>query len=265
MMWLLASLALTCFQENEEECKRAMETFQAAYKNAGEAARISAVDGLSKHPCEKAIGTMSQILAGEAEKVRVAAAKVLGGLDHPKAVEAAANAVSLNLKNHEVLEALVKAIGELDWEVGATILNPLLRKHDDKDVLEALHIIIPTLGKLGSERSVEPLIALLKHAENESRGTRRLKGNQRLAALEGPIGKALEEITGGVESSRKKWEEWWKANRDRLIASSSAVYRCGITGKRWTQKSGESVKCPYHDKSEKGAVPVKVLLHVVRK
>jgi hypothetical protein len=176
-----------------------------------------------------------------------------------------ANAVAPNVKDHEVLEGLANAIEDLDWEVGATILNPLLKKHDDKVILEALHVIVPMLGKLGSESSVEPLIKLLEHAENEGKrvkaGGKRYTGNQKLAALKAPIDKALQAITGGNEASADKWGDWWKANRERLIAASTVVYRCKATGKRWGQKAGEPQECPNHDKPQKDGQPVKVKLH----
>lgn len=270
MHWILLAASLTLFQESEEDCKKAVDAFGAAYRNAAEPARIAAISELGKHKCEKAVGILSQLLTGEAEKVRIAAAKALGTYDSAKAVEAAANAVSANLKDHEVLEALAKAIEDIDWEVGATILNPLLRKHDDKDILEALHVIVPVLGKLGSASSVDPLIKLLEHAENEGKGGGRVKGirsrgNPQLAALKGPVDKALQAITGGTQSSSDKWEEWWKANSDRLAASSTAIYLCRATGKRWVEKAGEAIKCPFHDKPEKDGIQVKIVLREQKK
>jgi HEAT repeat protein len=260
MTGMCLALLLALQQSADDDCKKALEDFRAAYRSAGEQARIVAVEKLGQHKCESAVGVLALILTGEAESVRIATAKTLGAFDDPKAVEAVAQAVAPNIKNHEVLEALTKALVELDWEVGATTLNPLLSKHDDKDILEALHVIVPMLGKLGSATSVEPLIKLLEHAENEKGGLRRRKGNTRLAALEGPIRKALEEITGGTETTWRVWRDWWNQNRERLQAGATLVYRCQATGKRWAQKAGESVKCPNHDKPVKDAVLVSTRL-----
>lgn len=256
MKGICVALLLALRQDADQDCKKALEDFRAAYRNAAEQARIGAVEKLGQHKCESAIGALAPILTGEAESVRIAGAKTLGTFDDPKAVVAVAQAVAPNINNHEVLEALTRALVDLDWEVGATTLNPLLSKHDDKDVLEALHVIVPMLGKLGSGTSVEPLIKLLEHAENERGGLRRVKGNARLAALEGPIRKALGEITGGTESTWKLWRDWWNQNRERLEKGATLVYRCQATGKRWAQKAGEAVKCPNHDKPVKDGVLV---------
>jgi len=265
MKWFVLLAAMAYPEENEEECKKAVEAFRASYNNSVESARIDAVREVAKHQCEKTIGVLSQLLTGETPKVRIAAAKALGGYDHPKAVEAVAAAVLPNRDRHEVLEALAKALEDLDWEVGAAVLNPLLRKHDDMDILEALHIIVPVLGKMGSATSVEPLIKLLEHAENEGKrvrvGGKRYAGNPRLAALKGPIDKALQQITGGDQSSSDKWDDWWKANRERLLAGATVIYRCKATGKRWGQRAGEPQECPNHDKPQKDGQPVKVKLH----
>ena len=93
----------------------------------------------------------------------------------------------------------------------------------------------------------------------------RTRGNQKLAALEGPIRKALEEITGGVETSHKAWEAWWSQNRERLIAGATLIYRCKATGKRWEEKVGKEPKCPFHDKPEKDGIQVKVVLREQKK
>lgn len=253
-------LLLALQQDAEQDCKKALEDFRSAYRSGAEQARIGAVEKLGQHKCESSIGVLAPILTGEAETVRIATAKTLGTFDDPKAVVAVAQAVAPNINNHEVLEALTRALVDLDWEVGATTLNPLLSKHDDKDVLEALHVIVPMLGRLGSGTSVEPLIKLLEHAENERGGLRRVKGNARLAALEGPVRKALGDITGGTESTWKLWRDWWTQNRERLEKGATLIYRCQATGKRWPQKAGEAVKCPNHEKPVKDAVLVSTRL-----
>ena len=251
-------------KEDPEECKKALEAFRAQYKSGAELARASAVGSLSKHNCPKSVDALSQMLTGEADTVRIAAAKTLGGFDSPKAVEAVAGAVPANSQRHEVLEALAKALETLDWEIGAETLNPLLAKHHDKDVLETLHVVVPVLGKIGSPSSVEPLIKLLEHAENEGKRVRaagiRAAGNPKMQALEAPVRKALQEITGATEANADKWDDWWKANRDRLLAGATVVYRCRATGKRWGQKTGDAQHCPHHDKEEKDGILTKTSL-----
>lgn len=251
-------------KEDPEECKKALEAFRVAYKSGAESGRSAAVGLLAKHPCPKAVDALAPMLTAETDTVRIAAAKVLGGFDLPRAMEAVASAVPPNSQRHEVLEALAKALETLDWEAGAESLNPILPKHHDKDVLETLHVVVPVLGKLGSASSVEPLIQLLQHAENEGKRVRaagvRAAGNPKMLALEAPIRKALQEITGGSEATADKWDDWWKANRERLLAGATIVYRCKETGKRWGQKVGESQNCPHHEKDIKDGMIVKTSL-----
>jgi hypothetical protein len=239
-------------QEDEDACKKAQSEFFGGYKSKDEAARARALSAFEKHSCGSCVGIVAQLLVTEGTSVRVAAAQALGKMDHPKAVEAVAQSVEPNREIPDVLEAIAKGLQTQDYEVGATILNPLLRKLGEKEVVAALDIVVPVLGKLGSPTSVEPLIDLLQRAENEATGgRRRLKGNPKIAALAGTVRKALEEITGGREGTSKSWEAWWKANRERLSASATLVYRCTATAKRWPQKLGEPVRCPFHDKEEK--------------
>ncbi len=271
MSWMLTLLLATPLlsqaegsKEDPEECKKTLEAFRLAYKGGAESGRSAAVGLLTKHPCSKSVDALAPMLTAETDAVRIAAAKVLGGYDLPKAMEVVAGAVPPNSQRHEVLEALAKALETLDWEAGAETLNAILPKHHDKDVLNTMHVLVPVLGKIGSASSVEPLIKLLEHAENEGKRVRaagvRAAGNPQMLALEGPIRKALQEITGGSEPTADKWDDWWKVNRERLLAGATLVYRCKATGKCWGQKAGEAQHCPHHDKDEKDGVVVKTPL-----
>lgn len=267
MAWMFA-LAMTSSvlqgelaKEDPEECKKALEAFRLAYRSGADSGRGAAAGLLAKHPCPKSVEALSALLTGEVDSVRIAAARVLGGFDIPKAVAAVAEAVPPNAQRHEVLEALAKALESLDWELGAETLNPLLPKHHDKDILDTLHVVVPVLGKLGSPSSVEPLIKLLEHAEKEGKRVRaagvRAAGNPKMEALEAPVRKALAEITGGSEPNADKWDAWWKANRERLLAGATVVYRCRATGKRWAQRAAESPECPAHEKPQRDGQPIK--------
>lgn len=268
MMKALAILVLL-FQadsaEDKEECKRAIDTFHSAYRNAAEAARIGAIDALAKHKCANSIAALAPLLAAETDRVRIEVAKALGGMDHPKAVEALSASVVPNENTRDVMDAIAKALQTLDWEAGAEPLNGLLSKYHEKGMADDLRVIIPVLGALGSSSSVDPLLQLLEHAENEGKkgrvGKVRSAGNPKLVALEAPIRAALQAITGGNEPSYVKWRDWWHANREALIQSAVIVYRCKATGKRWEQKAGEAQQCPNHDKPEKDGQVVKTRIH----
>jgi hypothetical protein len=85
---------------------------------------------------------------------------------------------------------------------------------------------------------------------------------QSVASLKGVLEKALTEITGHpAEPTAQLWEEWWRGNRANLIAQATVVYRCPSTGKRFEEKVGQPVKCPFQEGPEKDVVAVKVKLH----
>ncbi len=250
--------------DDEKACLDALDVFRAGLRSASPAARAQAAMELARHKCPKAVAGLASLLTADVDSVRIAAAKSLGSFDDPKAVDAVAGAVAVNAQRHEVLEAMAKALEDLDWEAGALQLNPLLAKHHDKDILETLHVVVPVLGKLGSMSSVEPLITLLEHAESEGKRVRaagiRAAGNPKMAALETPIRKALQDITGGSQGTGDKWDDWWKANRDRLVAGATLTYRCKASGKRWGQKGSEVQECPFHDKQAKDGQVISVRL-----
>lgn len=262
IVWFaLASAFGMQVKEDEAECKRVQEAFRNAYRAKDEAGRAGATSAFGSHGCGHCAAILAQLLVSETKSVRVAAANALGRMDTPKAVEGLAQAVEPNHETPEVLDAIAKALQALDYEVGATILHPILKKLGEKEVVDALDVIVPVLGKIGSANSVEPLIDLLQRAENEASGAgggrRRLKGNPKIAALAGPARKALEEITGAREGGSKAWEAWWKANRDRKLAAATVIFRCPSTGKRFGQAAGEAPQCTYHEPSEKHGTPVK--------
>jgi HEAT repeat protein len=268
MLFWAAILVLAVQQgpsENKQECKAALDQFRAGIRQSAEAARISAIETLSKHICPEAIAALAPHLAEDSERVRIATAKALGGMDHPKSLEVLVAVLPSSESTRTIFDAVVKALQTLDREAGAEALNTLLSKYHEKGMIDEVHAVIPALGSLGSQTSVDPLLQLLEHAENEGKAGRagklRSAGNPKLLQLEAPIKAALQVITGGTEPNYHKWKEWWGANRERLFASAVVVYRCKTTGKRWEQKAGEPQACPNHDKPEKDGEVVKTRLH----
>jgi hypothetical protein len=251
---------------NKDECKAALEKFKAGMHQAGEADRVAAIDALAKHVCPDAIGAIAFHMTEDSERVRIGALKALSTMDHPKSLEVLIAALPSNETPKTIFDAMVKALQTLDWEGGAEPLNSLLSKYHEKGMVDELHSIITALGSLGSETSVDPLLKLLEHAENEGKSSRggrvRGGGNPKLLALEGPVKSALTAITGGNEPNYHSWKQWWGSNRDRLLASAVTVYRCKLTGKRWEQKAGDPEVCPNHDKPEKDGQFVKTRLHM---
>lgn len=253
-MNLMMAILFLCQSGSEgpgdEEARKAIEQFRIVYKSAGDSARAGAATELGRTKHEKVIPILAALLTGEAFEVRAAAARALGGFDDPRAVEALSSAVLPNAKNKVVIEALAKALETADWEAGGAPLSALLKKHDDNDVIDSLGTVVGSLGKLGSPSSIEPLIELLKHCENEGQGGgRRYKGEPKMQALRGPIAKALAAITGTQQTSARQWGDWWRENQERALASATVVYRCRNTGKRWPESAGQPRKCPDDSKS----------------
>jgi len=266
MIWTMLLLALqNGSAESKEEIKAALEQFKTAVHHNSDAARVAAIESLGKHHCQEAVAALAPYLTADTDAVRMAAAKAVGGIDHPASLEALSQALPANESSKTVFDAMVKALQTLDWEAGAEPLNALLTKYHEKGFLDELHVVIQALGSLGSQTSVDPLLRLLEHAENEGKGGRagkfRNAGNPKLLALEAPVKAALQAITGGNEPSYHKWKDWWGANRERLLASALLVYRCKATGKRWEQKAGEAPVCPNHEKPEHDGQVVKTRLH----
>jgi HEAT repeat protein len=267
-MTLLLSLILlaqTEGGESKEECKKAVDAYHEAMKGAAEAAKIVAIDALAKHHCLPAVAAIAPQLQAPEDQVRLAAIRALGGMDHQEAVEALVAVLpSWESAKNPTFDALLKAIQTLDWESGAEPLNGLLTKFHEKGMIDEMKPIIQALGSIGSATSVQPLLTLLEHAENESSAARvkgaRSTANPKLKALEGPIRSALQSITGGNEPNYKGWHSWWPQNRERLMESATLVYHCKMTGKRFEQKAGEAMACPYHDKPDKDGQLVKTRL-----
>jgi HEAT repeat protein len=251
--------------ESKEEIKAAVDQFKTALRQSSDGARVAAIDALAKHHCLEAVAALAPLLTSDTEAVRIAAAKAVGGIDHPASLEALSLALPPSEASKTVFDAVVKALVTLDWEAGAEPLNALLTKYHEKGMLDEVHTVITALGSLGSQTSVDPLLRLLEHAENEGKSGRtgkfRSAGNPKLVALEGPIKAALQAITGGNEPNYHKWKDWWGSNRDRLQAGAVITYRCKLTGNRWEQKAGEAMLCPNHDKPEHDGQVVKTRLH----
>ncbi len=250
MLFLSQSGARGADGPGEEEARKAIEKFRMVYKSSADSARAGAAAELGRTKHEKVIPILAALLMGEAFEVRAAAARALGGFDDPRAVESLSSALLPNAKNRVVVEALAKALETADWEAGGTALSLLLKKHDDNDVIDSLGAVVGSLGKLGSPSSVEPLIELLKHCENEGQGGgRRYKGEPKMQALRAPIAKALTAITGTQQSSARLWADWWRKNQERALSSATIVYRCRNSGKRWPESASQPKRCPDDPKS----------------
>lgn len=249
--------------EAEKEARKALEKFEKAYSTDVQSARIAALQQLAFVRRDLAIATLLRVLTTDADAVRIAAAEALGRINDPAAVKALGESVARNATHTEVMDAIVKAIETLDWEVGVDALNPLLARENEKDVVDTYASVVPALGKLGSHTSVEPLIALLDHCESAARISAKSRDRraEELAKLKETVIKALKGITGWKEKRQSDWADRWAKEGPQLVAERTAVYLCRNVDKRWEQGIREKPKCPYDDKASECGVLVKTKLH----
>src|SRR5438132_12923427 len=97
LLWTMLVLATQHGpSQNKEECKAGLDQFKAGIHQSSEASRVSAIEVLAKHVCPDAIAALAPLLAADTERVRIAAAKALGGMDHPKSLDALVAAFPAN-------------------------------------------------------------------------------------------------------------------------------------------------------------------------
>lgn len=239
---------------SEKDAAEAVKKFRSAYRTSDEAQRASAVGELGNVKHRNVLRYLAGVLHGDpAARVRVAAAASIASIDHPDSARILTSAFAASTRDPEVARAVAAGLGKLGYESSAGVLNAFIFDYSRKKSLPIVPGAIKALGYIGSERSVAPLIKLLRVAEaagaskyTKSTGKGSM-GNPERYRLKGPILEALKRITGGDRSSSKTWQEWWGANRWRLVGGARVVYLCLGTGNRWTQPRREHPACP-HDK-----------------
>lgn len=265
------AFAQTDKRAEEQKARDAIKLFQKSYASPDETMRAQAVGNLAQFHHELVVQQLAPILTSDTNPVRIAVAQGLAGIECLESVKALAGAVEPNIKETKVLEEISKALQKLDWEAGAAVLNPLLEKYTNDDILAALDTIIPVLGKIGSPTSVDLLVDLLEDTELPVGGARRagkLKGRgagnkygKEISKLKKPVSTALSDITGWKESDSQAWRKKWEAEGRELLTNPTIVYFCRNTGKKWEQKKSEKIKCPYDEKTTTCILVAKTKLH----
>lgn len=206
--------------------------------------KIAAIQEAVKTEHEKVLKAIGEMMLGEADPVRVAAATALGTADHPASAEALSAAVLPNLRREEVLPAILKAIAELGWQSASGRLNDLVSKVGEADVRAVLPNVIDALGKLGSPSSIDPLIDLLMKLENG--------GRRNPWPNEGPMRReaesALRAITGMDLRRAADWQPWWNTNQEMLRQKMSRTF--------WVKKTQDRVDIGATEKSPADSVLV---------
>jgi HEAT repeat protein len=223
--FLLAGLLSATAQDTNEE---ALQKFKKGMANPSAPARAAACADLARTPFDKAALALGNLLGGEAEAVRIAAAEGLGNFKDFKKIATPLLLAGLNAnaKEPKVLEAIFKGLGKLDDEAAlSTIHNYFDDK--DKDVAKAA---ILSAGEIRAVSSMDPLIALMKKYEKLEEQAKKSGGGGGYGGINVPNGgadpklqlakdvlptiiKGLQMIAQEKWATTKEWEIWWNKNK----------------------------------------------------
>lgn len=251
---LLAALLLaqdpaaTTELPTDKDAEAAVKTYRDASKDASnDDARLEAVRAALEVRHEKTIKAVQDLLTTGSDKLRVGVALALGDTDHPASVDVLKAAIGPNSKKPLALAAIAKALGTLGWESAAGPLNDLVKKAGDEEIREALPDVIDALGAIGSVTSIDPLIDLIRKFEGPRRNPWPNEGELRSSAQA-----ALRAITGGTGGKANEWDDYWKTNKNDLLAAAQKTW--------WNRKTGERVTQGVADKAPADSLVVSVRL-----
>lgn len=220
-------------KQADKAAEEAIKQFAQDYKSKDAGARAGAVAQLAGTQHSKVLSKLAALVRGDVPEVRTAAARGLGGFKDlsPKAVAALAGGLGANAKLPNVMVAIYDALGELEDECGARVVNYGFKQRDSDVAVAA----VKAAGAIRSIHSIDPLISALKTAEAQvgsknNTGTGNIGGGginipgggggnssdptkDRAKALIPALKAALESITGQSKSNGREWASWWQKNK----------------------------------------------------
>ncbi len=223
--FLLAGLLSAAADDNKDH-EEAMVKFKKGMANPSAPARAAACADLARTPFEKAAVALGNLLGGEADAVRIAAAEGLGNFKDYKKVATPLLLAGLNAnaKDPKVMEAIFKGLGKLDDE---SALSTIHNYFDDKDKDVAKAAIL-SAGEIRAVSSMDPLIALMKKYEKlEEQAKKSTGGGYGVNVPNGgqdpklqlakdvlpTIIKGLQMIANEKWATPKEWDIWWNKNK----------------------------------------------------
>jgi HEAT repeat protein len=260
-------------KEIDKAAEAAIKEQSKNLTNPDASQRISAINALAQHKSDKVIAVIARYLTSDEDKVRIAAAQALGTIDHFNSAKALCDAVNPNIKNQQVIRAIVAAMVQVDWEICAETLNTLCKRVQEPNITPVMEAVCDALGKLGSPTSVDPLITVVDSAELEGSGgftpgggqkfgKNQFGGNPAIARLRDPAIKAIEAITTKRFNSATEAKTFWKKNSATWTAAAIIVFWCEQKWQRWEKGPQDTkAKCPYAEKSCGMDKPCKRKLH----
>ena len=220
----LSAGLLMAWAGDDKEVEDALHAFKKGMSNPSAPARASAVAELANTKAEKIALTLGNLLLGDAEPVRIAAADGLGGFrDYKKvATPMLVAALGPNAKESKVLEAIFRGLGKLGDD---TALSTIHKYFDDKEALVA-NAALMSAADIRSVSSIDLIIDLMKKYEKiENQASK--GGGYGVPGVNVPGGagndpklmlakavrptliKAMQTITREKWTTVKEWEIWW--------------------------------------------------------
>ena len=227
--FLLAGLLSARAGDDNKEAEEAMQRFKKGMANPSAPARAAAAADLARTPFEKGAIALGNLLGGDADAVRIAAAEGLGNFKEYKKIATPLLLAGLNAnaKDPKVMEAIFKGLGKLDDEAALTTIHQYF-DDKDKDVAKAA---ILSAGEIRSVSSMDPLITLMKKYEKlEEQAKKSGGGGGNVGGYNVPGGgqdpklqlakdvlptiiKGLQMVTKEKWATAKEWDIWWTKNK----------------------------------------------------
>jgi HEAT repeat protein len=224
-LWIAGMLAAglsSAWAGDDKETDEALQRFRKAMANPSAPARAAAVSELAATKSEKIAATLGNLVQGDAEPVRKAAALGLGGFRDFKKVATPMLLAGLNAnaKEEKVMEAIFQGLGKLGDEAALPTIHQYF---DDKESVVA-NAALMSAAEIRNVGSIDPIIELMKKYEKIEKQAAKGGGGGYGVNVPGggddpklklakdvlpTIIKAMQGITREKWTTTKEWEIWW--------------------------------------------------------
>ena len=215
----------------EKAANEAVAAFEKSFKGS-EGDRLAAISDVAKVHHLKTANRLAAVLGGmQSSQVRTAAVKALGGFIEAKksAANVLSNALPAHTKEPGVFAAICTAMAELQEP---SVIPALVKHFEDKEEPLAC-LAMAAAGKVGSSTAIDPLIAVVAHAERVIRAAANAAGSivtdpatgkqyysspevrarDRHKVLLKAANGALQELSKEPITTGDGWSAWWSRNK----------------------------------------------------
>lgn len=224
--------------------------------------RTTAITKLAETRHEKIAKTLAPYLGHPEENLAGTAALAMAKQDCAPCAAALAGALEASIKRPVVAVAILRSLGQLQYESTTPVLHKLTTRTGDDNAVKIMGDVFTCLGQIGSASSVDPLIDFLQKTERTGgpggKGGKGMgaPGNQELMQLRGPCRGALRTITGLDGDDANAWRKAWNEGKKDLTANAKVTWINKETWERTTIPVGQK---PPADKGEHGYVNAKLV------